>query len=284
MDTHFEFTCLLFLSRFTFRYQQTSFKAVKFDNKLTNPELEKLLKEIYDKTNSFQYLQKYLKRKKDSSLVFCMTIATMMTLMLAAFSGFQIVFFLIFLLISLLTMVTIVWGICLENFYNEKMKDYEKIIINILRVWNSKYKETGIKFSVMRSFYVLMIHADYKKSEFKYNLSYGKRVYDKNGKYIDPRGKKKGRAGQRGANGAGAGGSQQSQNSALNQGGRNAGSAGVGQGGGPGGSLGRIQQGGTGATTVVRTGMTPAGGAVTKKDESKNALRYITMDSERIKI
>ena len=36
----------------------------------------------------------------------------------------------------------------------------------------------------MRSFYVLMIHADYKKPGFKYNLVFGQRLFDKKGKLI----------------------------------------------------------------------------------------------------
>lgn len=184
MDTHFEFVALLFLSRYTYKYQQSSFRAVRFDTRLTNSELEGLFNEIYLKTNNFLYLQKYLSRKKESNTVFCMIIISMTCLMIAAFSNFEPLFFIIFVLSALATALVIVCGMYLDCYYLDKTKDYEKIVIDILYIWNEKFREKGIKFSIIRSFYVLMIHGDYKKPNFKYNLCYGKRVYDQNGKII----------------------------------------------------------------------------------------------------
>jgi hypothetical protein len=57
--------------------------------------------------------------------------------------------------------------------YLTKSRSYEEVVIKILSKWNKRFRQKGIKFSIMRSFYVLMIHADYKKPGFKYNLVFG---------------------------------------------------------------------------------------------------------------
>jgi hypothetical protein len=143
-----------------------------------------MLNEIYEATNKFDYLKTYHKRKKGSNLVFGLVVLTMLSLMLAAFSGFQPFFFIIFVIISLVTIAMIIIGLVVDNYYFQKSKMYEDVVIDILHKWNKKYRDKGIKFSIMRSFYVLMIHADYKKPGFKYNLVFGKRIFDSKGKLV----------------------------------------------------------------------------------------------------
>lgn len=187
MDTHFEFTCLLFLSRATFKYQQSSFRAARFDLKLTNSELEQLFKEIYSRTNNFQHLKTYHKRQKGSSVTFILVCITMLLLLVTAFSGFMAILFFLFAITALITAFVILFHGVLDNYYLRKSRDYEDVVIDVLHEWNQKYLDKGIKFSIMRSYYVLMIHADYKKPDFKYNLLFGKRIFDKKGKLIKPK-------------------------------------------------------------------------------------------------
>lgn len=170
MDTHFDFTCLVFLSKATFRYLQSSFRASRFDTRLTNTELDNLFNEIYKETNDFKFLKTYYGRKKESQWTVILIAATIVSLLIAAMSQFNIVFFIIFIVISLVTILTIVFNMVVSQYYLRRSKGYEKTISKVLEKWNEKYWEEGIKFSLMRSFYVLMIHADYKKEDFKYNL------------------------------------------------------------------------------------------------------------------
>lgn len=185
MDTHFDFTCLLFLSRIGFKYQQSSFRAAKFDGKLTNPELETILKEIYSETNDFYYLQRYHGRRRHSLIILVLTIVSILALLITAFSGFKPLFFIIFVVISVCTFTFVVVNLCVDSYYFNRSKKYEDTVINILQKWNETFRARGIKFSIIRSFYVLMIHADYKKEGYKYNLVQGKIYFDRGGKVIN---------------------------------------------------------------------------------------------------
>ena len=113
-----------------------------------------------------------------------MVMSTMVMLMVATFSGFQLWSFFIFSAMAIATVLVLVLNLIYDNRLLKKSREYEEIVIEILSKWNKKYREKGIKFSIMRSFYVLMIHADYKKPSYKYNLVFGKRIFDKNGKLI----------------------------------------------------------------------------------------------------
>jgi hypothetical protein len=90
-----------------------------------------------------------------------------------------------------MTLSYIVVTLLIDNYYFKKSLEYEGTVVGILSTWNEKYREKGIKFSIMRSFYVLMIHADYKKPGFKFNLVQGKIMFDKEGKLIDMKAKEK---------------------------------------------------------------------------------------------
>ena len=151
---------------------------------MTNPELEAILKEIYSATNDFYYLQRYHGRRKHSLIILVLTIVSILALLVTAFSGFRPLFFAIFLAISVFTFGFVIVNLCIDSYYFNRSKKYEDTVVNILQKWNETFRPRGIKFSIIRSFYVLMIHADYKKEGYKYNLVQGKIYFDRNGKVI----------------------------------------------------------------------------------------------------
>ena len=44
--------------------------------------------------------------------------------------------------------------------------------------------DKGVKFSILRKYFVLVINADFRKEGYTYNLSYGRLIRDNEGKII----------------------------------------------------------------------------------------------------
>jgi len=176
MDTHFEFIAYLFLSKSALKYVQGGYRAVKFDGLLTNEELGDLLKEVYSTTNNFYYLRMWLNTKNTGIILMVMSIMTLFSFLVLVASSFDKTVFFIFLGCSVVNIITLVFALAKDIYYEKKSQQYEEVIIKVLESWNNKFKHKGIKFGLIRSYYVLSIHGDFKKTGYKYSLELGKKL------------------------------------------------------------------------------------------------------------
>lgn len=173
METSYDDCCFLFLSKIGLRYKTFVFNPNNFDNKISSEEFNNVMKKIYEKTGQFMYLGKYLRQKRRNSWLGCFLISNFLTFMLFVATAFSPIFFAFFVIWCCISLGICLGFIGLENYFLKKSRMYEETVINVLKEENEKFRERGIKFSCIRYYYVIVLHAEYKRKNKKYQLAQG---------------------------------------------------------------------------------------------------------------
>lgn len=175
MDTQFEDIVLFFLSGITYKYKIGMYKPAMFDNRLTKPELEQIMEEIYKQTKNYASLQDKMKFSRRWSVANIMMVISMLFLLIAAFQGFKIGWLLLFVGVFGLSSGYYLYLTITECRVDRDIDSYEGKICDILSKKNEELKERGLKFMVMKEYVIIILQAEYKLKESKVKLVNGSR-------------------------------------------------------------------------------------------------------------
>ena len=143
-----------------------------------------MLKEIYKETNNFYYLKVWLRKSTFQNCLFFLLIINVPIFFFAIVSQFQLIPTIMCVVIFLFTVVIGLYFFFHDIYYENKANQYETTVSKVLEKWNDKFSEKGVKFSILRKYFVLVIHADFRKEGYTYNLHNGKLIRDNEGKLI----------------------------------------------------------------------------------------------------
>lgn len=177
MDTQFTDSVFFFLGGPPYRYKLNSFNPAAFENRFTKEELDRLMDKIYKKTDNFQSREKLISLNKKWGIANIMLIVMMLFLLIVSFQNFKknsTIAFLVFAsLIGLYYLYLVVQSCRLRS----QITNYEKSIVEILSEKNKEMLEQkrGMKFTVMKEYILIILHADYLREKNPVKLTSGSR-------------------------------------------------------------------------------------------------------------
>jgi len=92
------------------------------------------------------------------------------------FAEFSIASLVLFATSSIFAILFVGLKTSYECYYLKKSELHEAEVIDVLTSWNRKLADRGIKFSLVRRYFVIVINADFKKEKFIYPLICGEKL------------------------------------------------------------------------------------------------------------